>query len=256
GRRTAGRDTPRPAGLLQLRRSGSSVLSARRTTMLTPPQNPIDLSDHAWEIAVRPLTIEDFDDLVAMQLRCFPGMPPWQRDQIESQLAIFPEGQLCVEVDGKLAASSSSLIIKYAPALEWHNWKAVADSGYIRNHDPHGDTLYGIEVMVDPEFRGMKLSRRLYDARKELCREKNLQRIMIGGRIPGYGRYADQLTAREYVERVQSRAIYDQVLTSQLANGFALQGLIPGYLPGDDDSRGYATFLEWRNLDYRPSRQR
>ena len=58
------------------------------------------------------------------------------------------------------------------PALEWHNWKVVADEGYIRNHKAKGDTLYGIEIMVDPEFRGMKLSRRLYDARKELCRAK------------------------------------------------------------------------------------
>ena len=29
-----------------------------------------------------------------------------------------------------------------------------------------GNTLYGIEIMVDPEFRGLRLARRLYDARK------------------------------------------------------------------------------------------
>ena len=55
--------------------------------------------------------------------------------------------------------------------------------------------------MVDPEFRGMKLSRRLYDARKELCREKNLARMIIGGRIPGYDKYAEKLSAREYIEK-------------------------------------------------------
>ena len=41
--------------------------------------------------------------------------------------------------------------------------------------------------MVDPEFRGMKLSRRLYDARRQLARDHNLRGIIIGGRIPGYG---------------------------------------------------------------------
>ncbi|MEZ6147808.1 MAG: GNAT family N-acetyltransferase [Planctomycetaceae bacterium] len=219
-------------------------------------QPPIDLSEHAWEIKVRPLTIDDFDDLVAMQLRCFPGMKPWARDQIESQLSRFPQGQLCVEVDGKLAASSSSLIIKHDPSLEWHNWQVIADGGYVRNHDPKGDTLYGIEIMVDPEFRGMKLARRLYEARKEICRQRNLARIIIGGRIPGYGKHADQYSAREYVEAVSEKAIYDPVLTAQLANGFALQGLIPDYFPSDGDSRGYATFLEWRNLDYQPVKKR
>ena len=43
-------------------------------------------------------------------------MQPWTREQIESQLSIFPEGQICVEVDGKLAASSSSLILEYDPS--------------------------------------------------------------------------------------------------------------------------------------------
>ena len=71
-------------------------------------------------------------------------MQPWSRDQIESQLERFPQGQICVEVEGKLAASSSSLVLEYDPNLAWHNWKAIADGGYIRNHNNKGDTLYGI----------------------------------------------------------------------------------------------------------------
>ncbi|MFG0239847.1 MAG: GNAT family N-acetyltransferase, partial [Gimesia chilikensis] len=168
----------------------------------------------------------------------------------------FPEGQLCVEIDGRLAASSSSLILDYDPALEWHNWKAVADDGFIRNHNPKGDTLYGIEIMVHPEFRGMKLSRRLYDARKELCRNKNLSRIIIAGRIPGYHHYAKTLSAREYIDKVVDKAIYDQVLTAQLANGFSVEGLIPNYLPSDTESCGYATYLDWTNLDFVPGAKR
>lgn len=225
--------------------------------MPRPSQNPpLDLSEFEWKILVRPLRIEDFDELVAMQLRCFPGMKPWTREHIESQLAIFREGQLCVEVDGRLAASSASLILDYDPNMAWHDWKAVSDNGFIRNHNPRGDTLYGIEIMVDPEFRGLKLSRRLYDARKELCRERNLARIIIGGRIPGYGEHAGEMSAREYVELVVDKTFHDPVLTAQLANGFSLQGLIPDYFPSDDASRGYATFLEWRNLDYKAGAKR
>ena len=110
--------------------------------------------------------------------------------------------------------------------------------------------------MVDPEYRGLKLSRRLYDARKELCRNMNLAQMIIGGRIPGYGHHAEEMTAREYVEKVMAKALYDPVLTAQLSNGFALQGLIPNYFPTDTASRGYATFLEWRNLDYKSGAKR
>ena len=211
---------------------------------------PIDLTEFEWKTAVRPLSVGDYDALVAMQQKCFPGMETWRKEQIESQLAIFPEGQLGVEIDGVLVASSSSLIVEYDPALEWHNWRAVSDDGYIRNHKPKGDTLYGIEIMVDPEYRGMKLSRRLYDARKELCRQYNLARIIVAGRIPGYRQNAGQMSARQYIDQVVEKAKYDPVLTAQLSNGFAVQGLIANYLPSDSDSCGYATFLEWRNLDY------
>lgn len=218
--------------------------------------DPIDLTEYEFRTVVRQLTIDDFDQLIEMAHACFPGMPTWERDQIESQLEIFPEGQLCVEIEGRLAASSSSLILEYDSTLEWHNWKAVSDGGYIRNHKPKGDTLYGIEIMVHPEYRGMKLSRRMYDARKELCREKNLERIIVAGRIPGYHQYADSITAAEYVDRVQEKAAYDQVLTAQISNGFAVKGLIPNYLPSDVESCGYATFLEWTNLEYVPGAKR
>ncbi len=221
-----------------------------------PNEPKIDLADYEWKIKVRPLRIEDYDDLVALQQRCFPGMEPWSREQIASQLQRFPHGQLCVEVDGQLAASSSSLILEYDPNLAWHNWKAIADGGHIRNHNDKGDTLYGIEIMVDPEYRGMKLSRRLYNARKDLCRERNLARMIIGGRIPGYGAHADEMSAREYVENVVDKTLYDPVLTAQLANGFSLRGLIPDYFPSDTESRGYATFLEWVNLDHKRGAKR
>ena len=216
----------------------------------------IDLTEYEWKTVVRQLTIKDFDALIAMQQLCFPGMLPWDRDQIESQIKQFPEGQLCVEIDGKLAASCCSLILEFDPQLPWHDWKKVADNGYIRNHNPKGDTLYGIEIMVHPEFRGMKLSRRLYDARKEICREKNLERMVIAGRIPGYGANADEMTAREYVEKVVDKTLYDPVLTAQLANGFVIIGLIPKYFPSDEASRGFATSLEWRNLDYQQGARR
>ncbi|MEO8167915.1 MAG: GNAT family N-acetyltransferase, partial [bacterium] len=211
--------------------------------------------DHATfekNITVRPITIQDFDQLCTLQVKCFPGMKTWTLAQIESQLHVFPEGQICIESQGRVVASSSSLILDFAMYSEWHSWREIADEGYIRNHNPEGNTLYGIEVMVDPEFRGMKLARRLYKARQELAQRKNLMRIVLGGRIPGYVKYKDEMTAREYVERVMNKTLVDPVLTMQLSNGFVLKRLINAYMSADKESLGYATLLEWTNLDYQP----
>ncbi len=203
-------------------------------------------------LEVRLMRTDDFAKLMAMQLRCFPGMLPWAREQLESQLHHFPEGQLVVECDGQLAASASCLVIDFDEYADGHTWVEVTDRGYIRNHDPDGDTLYGIEIMVDPAFRGMKLARRLYEARKELCARLNLKRIVVGGRIPGFAKLRDQMSARGYVEKVLSRDLYDPVLTAQLANGFVIKRLLRSYLTDDEASDGWATLLEWVNIDYQP----
>jgi predicted amidohydrolase/ribosomal protein S18 acetylase RimI-like enzyme len=216
----------------------------------------IDLTTFEKNIVVRPLRMDDFDQLVALQLKCFPGMKTWTREQIESQLQIFPEGQICIDYQGKLVGSSSSLVLDFEMYGSRHNWRDVADAGFIRNHNAEGNTLYGIEIMVDPEYRGMKLARRLYDARKKLVRVKNLMRIVLGGRIPGYTQYKDQMTAREYVEKVVNKSLVDLVLTVQISNGFVLKRLIKSYMDSDKESMGYATLLEWTNLDYEPDPHR
>jgi predicted amidohydrolase/ribosomal protein S18 acetylase RimI-like enzyme len=216
----------------------------------------IDLKAFEKNLVVRPLRREDYPAVTELQLKSFPGMKPWSVGQFESQLAVFPEGQICVEYNGRIVASSSSLVLDFKLYSDYHGWAEISDNGFIRNHDPAGNTLYGIEIMVDPEYRGHKLSRRLYDARKNLARRMNLMRIILGGRIPGYAAHAEAMSARDYVEKVTTKLLFDPVLTTQVSNGFVLKRLIPNYLGSDGESKGWATFLEWTNLDYVPDTQR
>ena len=51
-------------------------------------------------------------------------------------------------------------------------------------HSEEGNVLYGIDVFIKPDFRGLRLGRRLYDYRKELCERINLRGSAFGGRIP------------------------------------------------------------------------
>ena len=204
-------------------------------------------------LILRPLRMADYEQVVKLQRTCFQGMWPWSRDQIGSQLSVFAEGQICIEYQGEIIASSSSLIIDFDMHGESHTWQEISDKGHIRNHNPSGNTLYGIEIMVDPRYRGKKLARRLYDARKRLAREKNLARIALGGRIPGYTQHQNDMSAEEYVEKVLSKSFYDPVMTTQIANGFVFKRLIPSYMFFDEESLGYGTLLEWVNPDYQPA---
>jgi len=212
----------------------------------------LNLGAFERQIRVRQVRLEDWDAFRQLQERCFPGMEPTTREQFNSQISRFPEGQLCVEYQGQLVACSSSLVLDFELYKDWSSWDQIADGGFIRNHKPSGTTLYGIEMMVDPDYRGRGLARRLYDARKKLARERNLMRIVVGGRIPGYRKHASAMTPREYVEKVVAREISDPVLSAQLSNGFVVKRIIPAYI-ADPQSGGFAAFLEWTNLDYVPA---
>lgn len=215
-----------------------------------------DLSFFEKSMVIREMKAEDIQAILDMQELCFPGMVPWKRDQLESHLDIFPEGQFVAELDGEIIGSCSSLIINFDEYDDRHTWDDVTSEGYITNHNPDGYNLYGIEVMVHPDYRRMKVGHRLYEARKELAREMNLKSIIIGGRIPNYHKYAKEMSPREYVDSVSRHKIYDPVLSFQLMNDFTLMRINPNYLPDDKASGKYATLMEWNNVDYVPATKR
>ncbi len=211
-----------------------------------------DLIQH--NLYLRFLEPKDYEGMVSLQLEGFgEKMEPYKRDQFLSQLKHFPKGQIGAFYDEKLVGYCISLILDLDEYHPHHSWEEISDDGYIRNHDPEGDTLYGIEVVVHPEYQNMKIGKRLYDARKDLCRELNLRRIMIGGRLPNYHKYKDEMDIYEYIHQVRTKKIFDPVLTFQLRNDFIVKRVIKNYLREDTDSCAYATLMEWANVEYEQS---
>jgi predicted amidohydrolase/ribosomal protein S18 acetylase RimI-like enzyme len=171
----------------------------------------------------------------------------WKREEFLAQLNIFPEGQLCIEDNGKLVAAVISMVVQYSHFGDKHTYDQITSGGYLRSHDPNGDTLYGVDMFVHPDYQGLRLGRRLYDARKELCEKMNLKKIIVGGRIPGYKKYSTRMSPQEYIRLVNDREIHDRVLSFQLANDFHVRKIMTNYFPEDNDSE-HATLLEWINI--------
>lgn len=216
----------------------------------------LDLKKYEKKIIIRNIEYKDIDNIIELQASCFSGMEPWTHAQLESHLDHFQEGQFCAEFEGEIIGSCSSLLINFDEYDDRHTWDDITDNGYITNHEQDGYNMYGIEVMVHPDYRRMKIGHRLYEARKDLARRLNLKSIIIGGRIPNYHKYANEMSPREYVEQVMLHKIYDPVLSFQLLNGFTLMRINPGYLPDDVASNQYATLMEWNNVDYQPNTKR
>lgn len=203
------------------------------------------------DVIIRSIKPDDLEEIAALSLKCFGPAMSLKHEHFKSQLELFPEGQVCVEYEGKIVGCAISLIIDIEDYGYEHTYDEICDEGFIRNHKPNGKSLYGIEVGVDPDYRNMKLGKLLYDARRKICKDLHLKNILIGGRIPNYHKHADKMEALEYVKRVVAGEFYDPVATFQSKNGFELITVIANYLPGDEDSLEYASLMEWKNPEYK-----
>lgn len=209
----------------------------------------VDTDEH--RLRLRTLTLADYDDVKSIMDRVYRTLGgAWTKKQFAAQINRFPEGQICIEDNGRVAAACISLIVDYERFGDQHKYWDITGDGYLTTHDPNGDVLYGVDIFVDPDYRDMRLGRRLYDARKDLCRQLNLRAIVAGGRIPGYKTYAEDMSPEEYIELVKRKEIHDPILSFQLANDFHVRRIITGYLPDDKESHGFATLVQWENIFY------
>ena len=204
------------------------------------------------------LDLKDYQDLKKTMKEVYKNMPDnyWHERQIKSLIKKFPEGQVVIKVNGVLAGCSLSIIVDYDRFEDTHTFQEITGQETFSTHTEDGDTLYGIDIFIKPEFRGLRLGRRLYDYRKELCEKLNLKSIAFGGRIPNYHQYADTLSPKKYIEKVKLKEIHDPVLSFQINNDFHPSKILKGYLDGDKASKEFAVLMEWDNIYYeKPSKR-
>jgi predicted amidohydrolase/GNAT superfamily N-acetyltransferase len=198
------------------------------------------------------LKIEDYEELKDVMIASYHTMPEsyWKEHHVASLIDKFPEGQIVIKINGKIAGCALSIIVDYSKYEHKHTYREITGNYTFNTHSMKGDVLYGIDVFITPDFRGNRLGRRLYEYRKELCEKLNLKGVVFGGRIPNFHKYADQMSPKEYIEKVKNREIHDPVLNFQLSNDFHPIRVLKGYLEGDQASMEYAVLLEWDNIYY------
>lgn len=204
------------------------------------------------KLNIRKAEIEDVSAIQQLTQKVYQNFPPYSEIMLKGQINNYPEGHFVAEYDNKIVGYCATIRLNEDLALKKnHTWKEATGGGYGVTHNGHGEYLYGYEVMVDPDYRGLKIGARFYNARKQLCRYLRLKGIVFGGRLPNLRKKIKSVkTPEAYVEQVENRKIQDPVLYFQIRNGFKPQAVLKDYLPSDEESMGYACLLLWENPEY------
>lgn len=200
---------------------------------------------------------EHIVQLAIHQRICFPTLDPaayMREEHFAAHLRVFPEGQHVAYDTEKamVVGQSSTFRISTERAFAQHQFIEIMGHGMFSNHDPQGEWLYGADMSVHPEYRGLKLSKRLYNARKDLIRRLNLRGMITGGQLPGYHHHREHMTVDEYVLKVQAGELIDPTLTPQVRSGFVVRGVYYNYVD-DADHGAEASMIVWENPDYQAS---
>ncbi|MGE3939008.1 MAG: GNAT family N-acetyltransferase [Nitrospirales bacterium] len=220
---------------------------------MTDKLSASEKTTRAAMVKVRRVRLDDIPALYACQAAAYANYGPGglcDERQLTMQVEAFPEGQLIATIDNKVVGYAMALIVHLDEDSPWYSYAEITGNGTFSTHDPAGDDLYGVDMAVHPDFRGLGIAGKLYEARMNILKRFNLRRMIAGGRIPGYREHAGRLSAEQYVEKVRQGELKDPALNAHLKAGYQVKGVHMSYLR-DEQSLNYATFLELKNSAFR-----
>ncbi|MEZ4373884.1 MAG: bifunctional GNAT family N-acetyltransferase/carbon-nitrogen hydrolase family protein [Polyangiaceae bacterium] len=210
------------------------------------------------KVRVRPWRAEDIPAITECHRACYADYPVgelYDERLYQLQFEAFPEGQFLAEINGKVVGYATTLIVQLDGLAEDYTYNELTGASTFSTHDPVGDTLYGADIAVHPQYRGQGIAAKLYVPRRKLMKRYNLRRLLAFGRIPGYHDVAGKLTAEEYVAEVMSGKRKDSALTAHIKAGYKVLSVRLRYM-SDPASVNYSTLIEMENPDYSAAKRR
>ena len=206
------------------------------------------------ELTYTNIRAEWAEALERVEHTCFPTADRedlYEADELRALARDFSEGSLAVFDGDTPVALGLGIRVDFDFGHTQHSINDIVGTDGGSGHVPDGDWYYGTSIAVLPAYRRRGIGRRLYDMRKQVCRDLNLAGIVAGGVIPGYADHKADMSAADYVAKVSAGELYDATLTMQIANGFEARGVIADYIT-DPAVDNWASLIVWNNPDYRP----
>lgn len=209
------------------------------------------------EVTIRHATIDDARLLAELDLKVWGPDLAATEDMIEERLRRFPYGVLVAEKMGLACGSAFSLRIKNFDPFAELTWRECSGEGSFKNHNPEGETAYGINITSTSEGVGKRLVKTTL---REIVVGGNCMRGVLGSRLAGYAAFAKSelgmsRSAEEYMAMrgADGRPIdpwmqfFSDIEVDDVP--FLPVRLMPNYFE-DPQSMNYGVLYVWKNPHY------
>jgi GNAT superfamily N-acetyltransferase len=159
-------------------------------------------------------------------------------------IELFPEGQMVITQGERVIAMTTTMRSHFDFEHYHHTFSETIAGGWMTNHEPDGDWLYGLDIGVHPDYRGKGLAKHLYHARQQLAKKLGLKGQLTVGMMNGYGAVKDLISGEAYYQELLDGKRTDPTLTPQMKMGFQPIALIDEYLT-DPACGNYGVLIRW-----------
>ncbi len=166
---------------------------------------------------------------------------------------LYPEGQFVCLVNGILAGCVTTRIVPFAKYSKPHRLDQVADLNTFIEDAEIGDVVCGLDVVVHPNFRTLKLGTKLMQCSLNQSFKDNFPFYIGASRVANYKNYAAKMSLYTYVQNVLTGQLRDPALSFHLSYGARVIDLIYNFDPQDTESVGCGVVVVFDNPCYNAS---
>jgi len=204
------------------------------------------------KVKFRQATKVDVDGLVVLEKSVW-GDGAANREQIESRINVFPQGNIIAIYDQQIVGYVSFQCVDNVAESPEFSWAEITDNGMIVNsHKPNGKYLYGINLSVSHSMNGQNLSLDLFLFVWANLILNNRKGAFLGSRIPCFSSYKKrnpEISAEEYICLKRNGHAYDPELRIYGKDGLKPVKVLPNYFP-DPKSLNYGVLIYRNNPFY------
>jgi polyketide synthase PksN len=193
------------------------------------------------EYKVRCAQEADLPELEQLEKGCWE--PDLQRPDsvLKKRLKQYPEGQLVLEIDNKIAG-----VIYSQRIADTEELNRVSMYNVETLHKADGSAIQLLAINVLPELQHKNLGDQLLEFMLERCSLLNgIERIVAVTKCRDYHKHS-QTTPQDYIRlRNEQGRLVDTILRFHELHGGQIKELVSNYRPADKTNKGYGVLVEY-----------